>query len=164
MALCSTKSHATETPMPHVLVLAVGNPLRSDDGLAWRAAGELRRSTPPAEIKIVKVHQLTPELAEDVSRAALVIFVDAAATGEPGTLNCERVVASVEESASSHSFTPAALLQLSAALYGTSPVAFLVSVTGKSFEHGDSLSPEIEQALPHLVAKIQELMLRTESI
>jgi hydrogenase maturation protease len=145
--------------MPHVQVLAVGNPLRSDDGLAWRAADELLRSTSPAEIKIVKVHQLAPELAEDVSRAALVIFVDAAATGEPGTLNCERVVALAADSASSHSFTPAVLLQLSATLYGAAPVAFLISLAGKSFEHGESLSPEVTQAIPQLLAKIHELIL-----
>jgi hydrogenase maturation protease len=146
--------------MPHVLVLAVGNPLRSDDGLAWLAADELRSTTPPAEIEIVKVHQLTPELAENVSRTAVVIFVDAGAAGEPGTLNCERVVASAEESAASHSFTPAALVQLAATLYDASPAAALVSVTGKSFEHGESLSPEVEQALPRLVAKIRELILK----
>jgi len=144
--------------MPHVLVLAVGNPLRSDDGLAWRTADELQSTTLPAESEIVKVHQLAPELAENVSRAAQVIFVDAAVTGEPGTLSCERVGRSAAESASSHSLTPAALLQLAATLYGVAPTAFLVSVVGKSFEHGESLSPEVEQALPGLVAKIRELI------
>jgi hydrogenase maturation protease len=144
--------------MPHVLVLAVGNPLRSDDGLAWHAADELRSSGSQSEIEILKVHQLAPELAEDVSRAAQVIFVDAAATGEPGTLSCERVVGSAAGSASSHSFTPAALLQLATTLYGASPAAALVSVAGESFEHGETLSREVEQALPRLVAKIRELM------
>jgi len=145
--------------MSQVLVLAVGSPLRSDDGLAWRAADELRSTAPPDEIEIVKLHQLAPELAEDVSRAARVIFVDAAATGKPRTVNCEKVAASAADSASSHSLTPSALLQLAATLYGALPVAFLVSVAGKSFEHGESLSPEVEQALPRLVAKIRELML-----
>ena len=151
--------------MPRILVLAIGNPLRSDDGLAWRAADELRSTTPPAEIEIVKAHQLAPELAEDVSRAAQVIFIDAAATGDPGRLSCEGVVRSTADFASSHSFTPSALLQLSATLYGVAPEAFLVSVAGKSFEHGQLLSPEVEQALPQLVAKIRELMLEagTES-
>ena len=145
--------------MPRVLVLAVGNPLRSDDGLAWHAADELEKVVTSSDVQIKKVHQLTPELCEDVSRAAMVILVDAAATGEPGTLNCERVVASAEESAASHSFMPAALLQLAATLYGASPAAALVSVAGKSFEHGDLLSPEVEHALPGLVAKIRELIL-----
>jgi hydrogenase maturation protease len=140
-------------------VLAIGNPLRSDDGLAWRATDELKRTASQSEVEILKVHQLTPELAENVSRAALMIFVDAAARGKPGTLNCERVVASAAEPAPSHSFTPAALLQLAATLYGASPAAFLVSVAGKSFEHGEFLSPEVAQALPQVVAKIRELIL-----
>ena len=147
--------------MPRVLVLALGNPLRSDDGLGWRAADELRKTASQSKVEILKVHQLTPELAENVSRAALVIFVDAAARGEPGTLNCDRVLASAAEPASSHSFTPAALLQVATTLYGASPAAFLVSVAGKSFEHGEFVSPEVEQALPQLVAKIRELILES---
>ena len=151
--------------MPRVLVLAVGNPLRSDDGLAWRAADELRSGSSHSEIEILKVHQLTPELAEDVSRAALAIFVDAAAAViEPGTLTCEQVVASDEECAASHSFTPAALLQLAATLYNASPAAFLVSMAGKSFEHGNSLSPEVEQALPQVAAKVRELILEASRL
>jgi len=140
--------------------------LRSDDGLAWRAADELRSSSPPDEIEIVKVHQLAPELAEDVSRAAQVIFVDAAATGKPGTVECDRVLASAAEPGSSHSFTPAALLQLAATLYGVAPLAFLVSVAGKCFEHSELLSAEVEQTLPRLVARIRELILAagTESM
>jgi len=144
--------------MPRVLVLAIGNPLRSDDGLAWRAADELRSSAPPAEIEIVKVHQLAPELAEDVSRAAQVIFIDAAATGDPGIIKCEKVVASAAESASSHHLTPDALLHLTATLYDARPAAFMVSLAGKCFDHGESLSPEIREAIPFLVDKIRALI------
>jgi Ni,Fe-hydrogenase maturation factor len=37
-------------------------------------------------------------------------------------------------------------------------MAYLVCVAGKSFEHGESLSPEIAEAIPQVLATIQELM------
>jgi hydrogenase maturation protease len=144
--------------MPRVLVLAIGNPLRSDDGLAWHAADELTPVVSSSEIEIKKVHQLTLELSEDVSRAALVIFVDATESGHPGVLNCAQVMASAGESASSHHLTPDALLQLAATLYHARPNGFLVSLTGKCFDHGESLSLEIREAIPLLVEKIRELI------
>lgn len=151
------KSPETES-MPRVLVIAIGNPLRSDDGLAWHAADELEKVVSSSDVQVKKVHQLTPELCEDVSRAALVIFVDAAESGQPGTLGCEQVVASVAESASSHHVTPGALLQLAGTLYDARPAAFMVSLAGKHFDHGESLSPEVRKAIPPLVDKIRELI------
>ena len=38
--------------MPGVLIVAYGNPMRCDDGLAWRAADELERKLSGSEIKI----------------------------------------------------------------------------------------------------------------
>jgi hydrogenase maturation protease len=77
--------------MARVLIVGYGNPLRGDDGLGWHAAEALRAALPEAEI--LAVHQLTPELAEDASRAELVIFLDAAETGAPGEWRCREIVA-----------------------------------------------------------------------
>ena len=74
--------------MARVLIVAYGNPMRSDDGLAWHAADKLEGKYSPSEVEILRVHQLAPELAENVSRSEAVIFVDAAmadgANGIPG--------------------------------------------------------------------------------
>jgi Ni,Fe-hydrogenase maturation factor len=43
-------------------------------------------------------------------------------------------------------------------LYGKHPKAFLICAAGKVFEHGESLSPEIESAVPAAVARVRELM------
>lgn len=62
----------------YVLILAYGNPLRRDDGVGWvigeRLAEMLREDV--ADVRVL--HQLTPELAEPISRAGAVIFIDAA--------------------------------------------------------------------------------------
>jgi hydrogenase maturation protease len=76
--------------MPGTLIIGYGNPLRGDDGLGWQVAGELAKCV-DALISAVAVQQLTPELAEPVSDADLVIFVDASCHGEPGSWRCESI-------------------------------------------------------------------------
>jgi hydrogenase maturation protease len=143
--------------MARVLVIAYGNPLRSDDGLAWRAAEQFRQEA-SGEIEIVCVHQLTPELAELSSRVERVIFVDASQNGEPGELACEAVAAAPADIRFSHQLTPAQLISLAHHLYGGTPQAFCVSMCGACFEHGESLSPEVAQALPTLVTRMKTLV------
>jgi hydrogenase maturation protease len=63
--------------MPRILIIGYGNPLKSDDGLGWHAAQELSRELTPPGVKVIRAHQLTPELAEEASTAELVLFIDA---------------------------------------------------------------------------------------
>ena len=144
--------------MSRILIIAIGNPLRSDDGLAWRVADELGRDSRLVGTEILTIHQLTPETAEPASQADLVIFVDAAATGEPGALHCEEITAADESASLSHSLTPQSVIMLGKTLYGKRPKAFLVSVSGNTFEHGESLSPEVQRSIPLVLAKIRELI------
>lgn len=143
--------------MERVLVIAYGNPLRCDDGIAWQAAEELRREL-PKDTRVICVHQLTPELAEDASRADLVIFLDASSNGEPGSFRCEAVSAQASELHFSHHITPKEVLSLSNHLYAAEPRAFLISIHGKCFDHGQELSPAPVHALPQVVARICALI------
>jgi len=148
--------------MPHVLIIAYGNPLRSDDGVAWRAAEVLRQKFSPAEIEIHCLHQLAPELAETVSRVPCAIFVDAVSSpeGTPGEIRVEELSGNdPADSAThfSHSLSPHAAIRLAETLYGAKPQAFAVTVTGQNFDHGEALSPAVAAALPDLVARIERL-------
>ncbi len=143
--------------MSRVLVIAYGNPLRSDDGLALRAAEELERASLP-DLEVVRAHQLTPELAEQLTRIEGVVFVDAAQDGEPGTLRCGPVTPEPGVIRFSHQLTPQQLLSLADTLYGARPKAFYVSITGKSFAHGEGLTPEIAVRIPELVARLTALV------
>jgi hypothetical protein len=42
-------------------------------------------------------------------------------------------------------------------LFGASPRAFSVTLTGESFDHGEALSPVVVAALPALIARIATL-------
>lgn len=159
--------------MPRCLIIGYGNPLRGDDRLGWRAC-EVLAATPqigqnPA-VEIETCHQLTPELAEPISQVDLVIFIDATSEGAPGTVLCE--VLSTDESPEAaqaeptgakslgHHFTPTLTLAYARAIFGGNPHAAVISVAAASFALGERLSPEVDRALPEVVAHVKALLTR----
>jgi hydrogenase maturation protease len=148
--------------MARVLIIAYGNPLRCDDGLAWRAANQLEEKLSTSEIEILRVHQLTPELAEAVCRCDAVIFVDAAAAdggnGQPGEVRSGEIDLTREPPRFSHQLSPGAVVTLARQLYGAAPRAFSATLMGQCFDHGESLSDVVAGAIPLLVARIVELV------
>jgi hydrogenase maturation protease len=135
-----------------VLIVGYGNPLRSDDGIGWHAARLLDTDPRLDGARILARHQLTPELAADVSRASLVVLVDAAAKGDPGSVAVRQIGSPPPTPITwSHHLTPETLAGLADALYGAVPPIVLVSVAAESFAEGDSLSGALQQALPEVV-------------
>jgi hydrogenase maturation protease len=145
--------------MARVLIIGYGNPLKSDDSLGWRAADQIAQQLSSPEIKVMRLHQLTPEVAEEASRAELAIFIDARQEGSPGEMNCELVSAqTVSRPTHSHDLWPGSILGLAGELYGRSPRAYLLTVSGQCFEDGESLSPAVAATLPRLVAQVRALI------
>jgi hydrogenase maturation protease len=149
--------------MPRVLIVACGNPLRCDDGLAWRAVEELQRRQLPQDVEIIAQHQLTPELASAVSQVERVLFLDAASCGQPGEVRCEPVLPLRTSGAFTHNFPPASILSLARELYGKAPQAYVISLSGECFDHGETISATVEAALRgfvELVVRLTEESLR----
>lgn len=69
----------------HTLIIGIGNPLRSDDGLGWAVAEQLSQDRDMG-CDIHTVYQLTPELAQWMAAVNLVVMIDANHEGEPGEL------------------------------------------------------------------------------
>lgn len=141
--------------MSHLLIIGYGNPLRGDDGVGWHAAERLAASLPDRNAVILTSHQLTPEMAEAVSRAGLVIFLDAACDRPPGEVALRRLEPDPAPSDTfSHQLTPEALLALANTLCGNCPEAVLLTVGAESLECGDTLSPAVASALPALLEQV----------
>lgn len=138
-----------------ILAICYGNPLRGDDGLGWEIARRLAGKTLPAHARIDVYHQLTPELAEPISHAERVVFVDARTGGEPGEITCTPIrPAEDRRTPVGHALGPEGLLALSRELYGKVPEAVMCSVAGTHFGLGETFSREVEQALPDAAARI----------
>lgn len=140
-----------------VLVIAWGNPLREDDGVAWHVIEGLRTLRPrpglPA-LHLRHAHQLTPEMAECLSRAAGVVFVDARRDGTPGEIRCEPITPGAGTNPLVHSLSPQALLLYAEGLYGRAPEAVVVSIAGERFGTGETLSPVVRRAIPWAIRTI----------
>ncbi len=158
-----------------VLIIGYGNPLRGDDGVGWRVVAEIqkqkdegRRQNDSGESSIFHLesveaaayHQLMPELAETISRAERVIFVDAAVGSPAGAVMVRPVQAAPPQpGAFTHHVDPAGLLAYAKLLYGRSPSAHLVTINADRMGYEETLSPIIEAALPDLLAEIEKLIL-----
>ncbi|MFN8377506.1 MAG: hydrogenase maturation protease [Anaerolineae bacterium] len=145
------------------LVIGLGNPLRGDDSAGQRAAEMSYHCIPPGDAEVRLCHQLTPELAEPLSRASLAIFIDARDGGEPGSI-CATPVEGFGETRHTHFLTPGALVQLARTLYGRTPRAWLITVSAAQFDFGAPLSPEVEAALPELVERVCALVAAEDSV
>lgn len=134
------------------LILGYGNPLCSDDGVGWRVVEALAHVVPQGWATET-VYQLTPEWAEPISRAAVVIFVDAAVGDCPGEV-CDFPLVPAAGRAGSHEATPEGLLAMAQELFGRCPPAHMVTITGGSFAIAETLTPAVEAAVPVAVERI----------
>ena len=75
------------------LVIGYGNTLRGDDAVGQVVARALAGEAAIEGVEVIACHQLMPELAECIDAADLVVFIDAAADLQPGTIVAEAVQA-----------------------------------------------------------------------
>ncbi len=143
--------------MTRALIIGFGSPLRGDDAFGWQAAERLANLANSDSIRVLAEHQLTPEMAELVCEAELVIFVDASHQGEPGTWKCEEMAADFTlVSPLAHQFTPAGLLAYTQTIFGARPRALVISFAAVSLNCGQALTPRAEAAIADVLQRILE--------
>lgn len=143
------------------LILACGNPLRGDDGVAWRVVEALQADAEFNSVMTIVEQQWLPEHAEAVSRAEVVIFIDCNASGVPGEVREARTwAAETSPRVFTHHLDPASLLLLAQQLYGHAPSrAFTIAISGESFALREALSPRIIDAIPTALEHIRYLLM-----
>jgi len=145
--------------MSKALVLGCGNIQRGDDGVAFHVLNYLRKAlgNPP---EFIFQQQLTPELAEPISQAETVIFVDADAGTTPGSITCRELKPGAGKSCThSHLTSIESLLLAAEQLYGAHPErAYLVTIAGASFELGEVLSDPVRRAIFRAVERVKALL------
>jgi hydrogenase maturation protease len=145
--------------MLDVLILGYGNTLRGDDALGIHAAHALHDFyCTDGGIRVLATSQLTLEIAEDISQARMILFIDAAAAGLPGEIHSENLVPADEKVRFTHHWTPGTLLMLCKQLYGRAPSAVSLTMAVASSEVGVALSQEIEHRLPELLERAKAIV------
>lgn len=142
--------------MTDLLVVGYGSELRGDDALGRRLA-EAAEGWPG--VRSLSVHQLMPELVEELASCDRVVFADA--EEREGDPTWTRLEAPAPGLVAWHQATPEALLGLCHDLHGRAPEAWLLSLPGRDFGLSQDLSPEgrrsLEAGLQALAGGLAEL-------
>lgn len=156
--------------MAATIIIGYGNPDRQDDGAAWHVlAGLAKRlgrkaSQWPEDVFDISGEnpdlyfnlQLTPELADTVSRYERVCFVDAHTGSIPHDLNITTLQPLYQASPFTHHMTPETCLTLVETLYHTHPESLLVSVRGYQFDFSHELSEKTQGLVNQAIEAILE--------
>ncbi|MCX7817450.1 MAG: hydrogenase maturation protease [Syntrophales bacterium] len=155
-----------------VLIIGLGNIDRADDGVAWWIVNAIRKrlglrplgeyETGLEEMKgfvnAIFVHQLTPEILEDIIGYQKIIFVDAHTVPKESEVYVSSVTPSYESLLFSHHLTAPTLLAFLKDLYNEEPRAYIVSIRGHDFDFHRNLSPKTMQLLEPALAYIEQLL------
>lgn len=139
-----------------LLVIGYGNEGRGDDGIGPRVARAVARWKRPGLLAL-DVHGLTPELAERMSQAERVVFVDARAGDEEEGVQVVALKAAERTTCLGHSSDPRGLLGLVEFLWDHHPRAWLLTVPGVKFEIGQVLSPRAKRGIEKALRTIREI-------
>ena len=141
-----------------VFVIGFGNPAREDDGLGPAAAEIVERSNIDG-VEVDIDYQLSVEHAADIDGYPMVVFIDAAISGEEPYV-FERVTSKHVDSFSSHSVSPEQVLGLAEKLFDARTEGYVLGIRGYSFDMfkegmTDKAKTNLELAAFRLVAALK---------
>lgn len=145
------------------LIIGYGNTLRSDDGVGpWLTeALEIAHSAGLAQtargvIAFISATQLLPEHADPMSRARLVVFVDAAVDVPPGETHWREVEPAADNGGRVHSFSPESLLRMAGQFGRVPEQALLLAIGGEAWGLGETFSERVRQTADRLLGEIPQ--------
>ncbi len=129
------------------LIIGYGNPLRGDDGAGPIFVEQLRTKLAPDFARIITVHQLTPELALELSRPEITraLFVDVKRQQHSAAEILPLPKDSVQSSFG-HQLQPDILLHSAEHLYGRPLPGWLLTLPGRDFSFSEQLSSTTSDA------------------
>jgi hydrogenase maturation protease len=145
-------------PAQELLVIGYGNELRCDDGVGPRVAAAVEALHLPGVGTLIS-QQLSPEHAEPVSQARVVVFVDAAVDAPRG-VQFRKLEPAGSSQLMAHAADPRTMLALARDVYGRTPEAWWLTIPAVKLGFGEDLSPEAQRGLEEAVEKIRALGVR----
>ncbi len=145
---------STDSRIEKILIIGVGNTLRSDDGIGAYICLQMDALHLP-DVAIRILHQLQIELIEDVVDYDSVIIADASVTGADFEFHSV-LMDETQALSSSHHLNANMLGALAQKIYGKNIPIFLCSVRGENFEMGEKLSVKAKMNADNAVKMIND--------
>ena len=136
-----------------LLVIGYGNTLRGDDGVGPRVAEAVGKLRMPG-VRTLICPLLTPELADPISRAGTVIFVDAAVDA-PKEVQWRKLEPNETSQLMAHAADPRTMLALARDVFGRVPEAWWLTIPAVDLGFCEELSPDVQRSFAAAVKKIQ---------
>jgi hydrogenase maturation protease len=137
----------------HLLVIGYGNTLRGDDGVGPRVAEAVSNLRLPG-VRTLVCPLLTPELADQISRAGTVIFVDAAVDA-PGEVQWRKLQPNETSQLMAHAADPRTMLAIARDVFGHAPNAWWLTIPAVDLDFREEFSPEVQRGFVEAIKKIQ---------
>jgi len=142
-------------PAGHLLVIGYGNTLRGDDGVGPRVAEAVAALNLP-DVRTLVCQLLTPELADPISRAGRVVFVDAAVDA-PHEVRWRKLEPGDSSQLMAHAADPRTMLALARDVFGRAPEAWWLTIPAASLEFSETLSTQAEHGCDEAIRQIWKL-------
>lgn len=137
-----------------ICISAIGNTLRSDDGIAAYVCRELEKDN-IRNASFLYLHQLQTEMIEEFSRFDFILFIDADINKENKiSLNALNPGDYLSD-ASSHVTGLGIIAGLINRLMNTSPSIYLCAIPGHNFSMGENLSLQGKANATEAIKKIK---------
>lgn len=144
-----------------VLVIGYGNTLRGDDGVGPRVAELIGNLRLPG-VRTLICALLTPELADPISRAETVLFVDAAVDA-PQEVQWRRLEPGESSQLMAHAADPRTMLALSRDVFGRVPEAWWLTIPAVDLGFREEFSPVVQQGFIEAVNTIRAFCLSRQA-
>lgn len=152
-----TESRKDSEQAGPILIIGYGSTLRGDDGVG-PAVAELIEAKNLEAVQVIACHQLTPELADPISKTRRVIFVDASIDLPDDAVRVSRVEPEAAHQVMVHTASPGGLLHLARSVFNACPTAWLVEIPVAEMGIGEELSPFAQHGVERAVTKVLELV------
>ncbi len=141
-----------------ILVIGYGNELRGDDGVGPKVVAAVE-ALQLAGVRTLISQQLSPEHAEPVSQARLVVFVDAAVDA-PREVQFRKLEPAGSSQLMAHAADPRTMLALARDVFGHAPEAWWLTIPAEDTGFSEELSPPVRRHLILAVEKIRALAVK----
>jgi len=137
-----------------LLVIGYGNTLRCDDGVGPKVAEAVEALALPG-VCVLVCPLLTPELADPISRARVVLFVDAAVDA-PREVQRRPLAPAETSQIMAHAASPATLLALARDVFGHAPEAWWLTIPVTDLGIGEEFSPLARKGFELAVEEVKK--------